>query len=233
MNNTIDINVLIGAFKKVAKNPSLVELYLSKSRGQLQQDLFALVMNNFKRNGFFVEFGATDGKALSNTYILEKEFAWSGILAEPCRVWYPALIQNRECYIEHKCVWTESGMELIFNETAGAQISTIDIYSDSDFHSAGRVDGKRYAVKTISLVDLLDKFSAPSEIDYLSIDTEGSEFDILQAFPFSKYTFKTITCEHNFSKSREKIHTLLSQHGYRRVLQEFSQFDDWYVLEGS
>ena len=205
----------------------------NKARGQLCQDLFVLAHFGFKSNGFFVEFGATNGVDLSNTYLLEKEFGWSGILSEPCRVWYPALIQNRECYIDHKCVWTESGAELIFNETLGPQISTIDTYSYSDFHSAERVNGKKYAVKTISLVDLLDKFGAPSVIDYLSIDTEGSEFDILQAFPFDKYSFKMITCEHNYSISREKIHTLLSQNGYRRILQEFTQFDDWYILESS
>lgn len=59
---------------------------LEKSRSQLRQDLFVLTELNFKQNGYFVEFGATNGVDLSNTYLLEKEFNWSGILAEPARV---------------------------------------------------------------------------------------------------------------------------------------------------
>ena len=58
------------------------------SYAQIQQDLFILCELNFKRNGFFVEFGATDGIKLSNTYLLEKEFGWTGVLVEPARC-YP------------------------------------------------------------------------------------------------------------------------------------------------
>lgn len=231
MTEFINKNMRIGALMRFAQSPYLVERYLTRSSSQLQQDLFALATSNFKRNGFFVEFGATDGLELSNTYLLEKEFGWSGILAEPCRSWYPALKQNRGCCIEHKCVWVESNKELIFNETPGAQISTIDSFSDCDFHGSGRKTGKKYSVNTISLIDLLNKFNAPSVIDYLSIDTEGSEYEILRSFPFGKHIFKAITCEHNYSEARDNIHTLLTGNGYRRVLKDFTLFDDWYVFD--
>ena len=46
---------------------------------------------------------------------------------------------------------------------------------------------------------------------------------------FDIYKFRIITCEHNFSKNREKIHALLTSKGYVRKLSEISQFDDWYV----
>ena len=47
--------------------------------------------------------------------------------------------------------------------------------------------GKKYRIKTISLEDLLLKYNAPVVIDYLSMDTEGSEYEILSAFNFDKY----------------------------------------------
>ena len=59
-------------------------------------------------------------------------------------------------------------------------------------------------VETISLNDLLKKFNAPKYIDYLSIDTEGSEFEILSSLDFSKY-ISVITCEHNYSSKRKKF----------------------------
>ncbi|MFM8245210.1 MAG: FkbM family methyltransferase, partial [Candidatus Fonsibacter sp.] len=81
----------------------------------------------------------------------------------------------------------------------------------------------------ISLEDVLKKFNAPLYIDYLSVDTEGSEFEILKNFNFSMFTFKIITCEHNFTKNRQKIFNLLSQKGYVRKFKNLSQFDDWYI----
>ena len=89
--------------------------------------------------------------------------------------------------------------------------------------------GDIFNVKTISLYDLLEKYNAPKYIDYLSIDTEGSEYEILKNFDFEKYVFKIITCEHNHTDMREKIYTLLTNNGYVRKYENLSQWDDWYV----
>jgi len=202
---------------------------LPGSRSQLRQDLFVLSELDFKRNGFFVEFGATNGVDLSNTYLLEKEFGWKGILAEPAKRWHSELKSNRNNSIETDCVWRESNSVLTFNEVDKAELSTIDEYSSSDLHRENRKDGRTYDVKTISLEDLLDKHHAPRKIDYLSIDTEGSEYEILSSFNFDRYQFKIITCEHNFTSAREEIFSLLAKNNYVRKYESLSHFDDWYV----
>ncbi len=200
------------------------------SQAQLKQDLFVLSELDFKRGGFFVEFGAADGHYLSNTYLLEKEFEWSGILAEPARGWHKDLRNNRNCSIETDCVWSESNSTLVFNEVDSGEYSTIDSYSAGDAHHQTRKKGRTYDVRTISLLDLLDKHNAPKKIDYLSIDTEGSEYDILRSFDFDKYQFRVITCEHGFTQGkRENIFSLLTEKGYLRKYEECSQFDDWFV----
>ena len=80
-------------------------------------------------------------------------------------------------------------------------------------------------------MDLLRKYDAPYRIDYLSIDTEGSEYEILKAFDFNAYRISIITCEHNFTDDRQKIYDLLTSQGYKRRYQDLSSVDDWYVLQ--
>ena len=209
---------------------NLAQFVFTKSRSQIGQDFFALSALEFKSGGYFVEFGATNGLDLSNTYMLETEFNWTGILAEPAICWHEDLKKNRNCHIDTRCVWSESNKVLVFNETTAPVLSTIDSFSSSDIqHSKLREDGKRYDVMTISLNDLLTEYSAPFDIDYLSIDTEGSEFEILSSLNFEKYNIKVITCEHNFTPARVKIHDLLSSKGYVRTKTDMSQFDDWYI----
>jgi len=99
-----------------------------------------------------------------------------------------------------------------------------------DGHAKSRNSASnKYEVETISLEDMLEKHNAPKEIDYLSIDTEGSEFEILNSFNFDKYKIKVITCEHNFTPIRQQIYSFLSKKGYERKYSDFSMFDDWYV----
>lgn len=200
------------------------------SQSQHKQDLFVLSELGFKRDGYFVEFGATNGKDISNSWLLENTFGWKGIVAEPGIVWHEDLFKNRKCHIETKCVWSESGKTLTFNQTVNPDLSCINDYSNHDMWAYNRQNGKTYDVETISLNDLLAKYDAPTEIDYLSIDTEGSEFEILSNFDFDKYKIKVITCEHNHTPMREFIQQLLAVYGYERKYTELSGVDDWFVL---
>lgn len=194
---------------------------------QNNQDKLALEILGNEPN-YFVEFGADDGITNSNTYTLEKYYGWSGILAEPSIYSHEKLFNNRSCNIETNCVYYESGLEIDFTEV-GNGLSAITKYADKDSWAQTRALGTIYKVKTISLKDMLDKYKAPPVIGYLSIDTEGSEYDILNAYDFSRM-FKLITVEHNYTEQREKIYELLIQKGYRRIYEDVSQWDDWYVL---
>ena len=214
----------------VAEGGSKVSAQIRNSKSQLYQDLFVLMKTRFKQGGFFVEFGATNGVSLSNTYLLEKNFGWKGLLAEPAKCWHQSLVANRGVSIDFDCVWSSTGFDLMFNETKRAALSTIASFSEVDHHSEARKEGKSYAVRTVSLNDLLDRYHAPPFIDYLSIDTEGSEFEILNSLDFNRWQFGIITVEHNRTQMRDAIQTLLSQKGYVRWRPDITQFDDWYVL---
>ena len=220
---------LLLKLKLTDEDPSRLPGIMRNSKSQFRQDLFVAGELGCKRDGYFVEFGATNGVNISNTYLLEKEFGWNGILAEPAKRWHEELRKNRNSHIETDCVWSNTSSVLSFNEADSGELSTIASFSSSDNYREERRHGTSYSVKTISLEDLLDKYSAPKEIDYLSIDTEGSEYEILRNFNFDKYRIKVITCEHNFTSAREKIFSLLKRNGYIRKFPEFSRVDDWYV----
>jgi FkbM family methyltransferase len=198
------------------------------SRSQLGQDLWVLEQSGWKKNGFFVEFGATDGVLLSNSWLLEKHFDWSGICAEPNPKFFERLRQNRSCILSSACVYGISGEKMRF-VLADAYGGLEDHGRDDqhvDTRDAYAAVGDVIDVSTISLMDLLAQHGAPAVIDYLSIDTEGSELVILEGIDWSRYQFRCITVEHNFTEQRQGICKLLEAQGYQR--QE-EAWDDWYV----
>lgn len=202
---------------------------------QLQQDFVAQFFHSLNSNkpGYFVEFGASDGIVFSNTLLLEQKYSWTGIIAEPAKSWQESLKKNRKCRIDFRCVWTESGKQINFNETTSAEYSTINHFSDSDLHKEIRRSGRKYSVETVSLRDLLDDHGAPKVISYLSVDTEGSEYEILERFDFSEYSFNFISVEHNYGVNRRKMAALLEGNGYSQVLQSHSEFDDWFIHDAA
>jgi FkbM family methyltransferase len=177
---------------------------------------------------YFVEFGATDGISISNTYLFEKFFQAQGIVSEPARIWRKELEKNRQCCISNKCVWEKSGEKLEFIESTNPDLSGLAGY---DGPIKGRETKEIYEVDTISLDDLLQSFAAPKSMNFLSIDTEGSELKILSNFNFQKFQFDVIVCEHNYGQNREEIRQLLESNGYKRKHKFASFFDDWYFLE--
>jgi FkbM family methyltransferase len=210
-----------------------------KFLSQIGQDKWVLEKTHFKRGGNFIDIGAADGLYLSNTYVLEKRYGWKGICVEPANK-IDDLRRNRKCIIEDSCIYSKSGEFVEFQ--IDKEISGIKRY----FDGAHERKGKIIKIKTISSKDLLKKYNVPKVIDYLSIDTEGSEYEILKNFPFKDYEVKLITVEHNaYSGKKEdisrrnKIFNLLTKNGFIRESNDaFSKefgvkgtinFEDWYV----
>ncbi len=201
-----------------------------KSYSQLKQDIVALIISNYKNNGYFVEFGACDGIHFSNTLMLEKNYNWTGILAEPSKIYHSDLIKNRSSLVDFRAVYSVSKKILTFKEADQSDLSGITEHFQEDNHYDKRLLGNEYQVETISLNDLLAEYNAPKMIDYLSLDTEGSEFEILKFFDFSRYSINFISVEHNFvTDQRLLINQLLENNGFVKILEKYSSFDDWYI----
>ena len=202
----------------------------TRSKAQLFQDLWALWVSDRKTGGYFVEFGAADGLSHSNTYLLETEMGWTGLLAEPNPAFFASLGANRRCAVSHLCVHPVGDRPVEFLAAREGELSRLEEISPADRHEASRLKGAtRLTVDTITLNDLLVRHQSPRRIDYMSVDTEGSEHAILSSFDFDRWDVRAISVEHNYTPERARLHDLLTGVGYRRQWPELSLFDDWYV----
>lgn len=201
------------------------------SMSQLGQDIWVLEKTNFKTDGFFVEFGATDGVLLSNTWLLEKKYQWKGICAEPNPKFFSDLKKNRNCIVSDACIGKNSGekVRFIFADVYGGVESFMNFDSHGDKRKAYQSSGKFTDLITISLNDFLILNNCPKNIDYISIDIEGGEFDVLSGFPFDNWNVRLFTVEHNYSKYRDDVEKLMAKNGYRRTKKKW---DDWYEKVG-
>jgi FkbM family methyltransferase len=226
-----DLNAHRAALPSLFQGLCMLDVGKRLSTGQIRQDLFVLAALGDKPCGYFVDIGAGNGVTMSNTYMLEKVRQWKGLLVEPARGWHESLLKNRVSTVDNRCVWNKSGERLEFTETADAHLSTISKFLDLDKHAKVRRNTivGQYEVVSVSFNDLLEEHRAPKVVDYLSMDTEGSEYDILSALDFSRYSFRVITIEHNFTPNRAKLQQLLQSRGYVIVLPQVSEFDDWYI----
>jgi FkbM family methyltransferase len=200
------------------------------SHSQIGQDLAVLKYYKNKKNGYFVEIGAWDGISYSNTFLMEK-LGWDGICVEPLPKLYNQLEKNRKCKTYQCAVDTVGGKTLNFVDAGmlSGDLSRIDKDRISRELGAEKLElQSTIEVQTRNLTDILKDADAPKFIEFLSLDTEGSEFDILIGLDHDSYKFGYITVEHNYKEpNRRKIREFLISKGY--TFYKENQFDDDYI----
>jgi len=188
------------------------------SRSEKFQDLFAdWVMS--KKKGYFIEFGCCDGLYLSNTYFLETNRKWKGILIEPSKFYHKKLIKNRSsCIIDFRCVHSVSGENLQF-------------YENKYLYNNKKKTKYSYKIRTVTLNDIFYQNNL-SSVDFLSIDTDGTEYEIIKNFDFKRFKVKILVIEHNYNKHFRKLTAdLLKKNNYINLFKDISGHDDWFVLK--
>ena len=205
-------------------------------QSQLFQDVCASFIIGDKFEKTFLEFGATDGFELSNTHMLEKKLSWKGALSEPSPQWHKSLKENRKnSKIITKCIWKNSGEKLDFFMSEIGTYSTLNDFIDNDIKSMPannklrKKNGKLITIETISLNDVMKEYFNNICPSYISIDTEGSKYEILKSFNLEIYRPKLFTIEHNFTKNESKIDDFLISKNYVRIFRKLTAFDAWYI----
>lgn len=238
-------DILEQAFKQnvlIDENKNLLSNFINSTKNknniksQLYQDVFASFIVGDKFDKTFFEFGATDGIDLSNSYMLETYLNWKGALSEPSPQWHCKLKKNRpNTKIITDCVWSESEKILDFFVSNVGVLSSLNDFKESDKvsmpgnTSARLKSGEIISVKTISLNDVIEKTFGLKTPSYVSIDTEGSEYEVLKSFNFKKFRPIVFTIEHNYTELQTKIDELMKTTDYVRVFKKITLFDAWYI----
>jgi FkbM family methyltransferase len=160
---------------------------------QAGQDRY--VWNRFFRwsadTGVFVEFGARDGIQHSNTAFFELSLQWKGLLIEPFENRSTVLKNRPGSQVIHGLVHDKGGLTLQYSGNDGEKNTGTSKYNET-------VDLKapsfKFTVTSYRLKDLLMQ-SNLRHIDYMCVDTEGTEFEILSGFEADEFEIDVIQVE--------------------------------------
>lgn len=222
----------------------------TNSFSQCFQDLWVIWETYYKstsshsmiHNGFFVEFGAWDGVHDSNTHLLQWKYGWEGILAEPSPDVHDHLFKHRDngkVNISKKAVTDKSGKTVDFFVSDVGNLSSLDSIKTRDYNAEKRTEnGRTVKVETITLYDMLVENLAHTNIDYISVDTEGNEVEILTKFfeqnneswrSVPPYQVKMFSIEHNYNRDiMGKLDVLMRSNGYEQMFPKLSQWDSFW-----
>ena len=223
--------------KKIIKNfcPPILWSYLNnfkyksqkyKSINNLDKKIEGYVNYN---NGYFVELGANDGISQSNSYYFEKYREWNGILIEPIPHNYLMCLKNRSKKTQvfcNACVsfdYKEKFVEIIYSNLMSTSLGLETDLSNAENHTLSgkqflkdHEDNFKFGAVANQLNNILLKANAPKQIDFLSLDVEGAEIEVLKGINHNEYRFKFICIE---SRNRQKITNYLSIKNYLFIEQ--------------
>lgn len=203
----------------------MLNLPASEYQTQLNQDVFALLINRF-RAGYFLEIGANDGFTLSNTVYLEQNFGWKGILVEANKKYMDSLSRRKESVVVNKAVSAQKGTaEFVDAGLYGGLKTGLD-----STHSHYTRHAAIITVECMSLQDILDSVNAPENIDFVSIDVEGGEVPIVEQMVSVNRRFKCGCIEYNGrTADYDRIVMLLKAAQYKVTWENQTEHDLFFV----
>ena len=175
-------------------------------------DIFDLNTKNYR--GFFLEIGAGDGFCNSNTFILEKNYGWDGVLIEASAILFNKLREHRSGSKMANYIIYDENVKIKFLENG--ELSKVAFKNDGDTNYTELSNTKK-------LVDVLNEFHVPKTIDFFSLDVEGSEEKVLTQEVLNEYTFLALCVE----RPSKKLFELLVKNEY--VFVESRIYDCFFV----
>jgi len=196
---------------------------------QCDQDRFleTQVFQGYK-DGIFCDIGAHDGITINNTLYFEKEHNWTGINVEPIKKVYDQLVTNRPRCININCAVSNNNGMAQFLQTEGYTEMLSGLKNEYDPRHMNRLINEIMShggsmssimVETRRLETIFDQHDV-KKINYLSIDVEGAESEVIRSINFDKVFIDVIGFENNYRDISQPIVKYLESHNYQII--------DWY-----
>ena len=176
------------------------------------------------RDGFYVELGANDGVGFSNSYYFEVNKGWKGVLIEPAPNLYVTCKKKRganNVVFCNACVSFDYKEEFVRMKYCDSMTISDNLDLDIGDHDKFVEGGEQYlnegestfifGAKSATLNSLLKEAEAPALIDFLSLDVEGAELDVLRGVDFTKYNFRYMVIE---CRDIDKMNAYLTEFNY-------------------
>ncbi len=182
------------------------------------------------RGGFFVEVGAYDGETYSNTAFFERQLGWNGICIEPLKSSYDTLSKCRTAKCLNLGVSDYEGVaDFCEAEMPGYGMMYSGLTKNYDLRHKALIEAnaqkqKTYKVPVRRLSNILTEHSV-NRVDYMSIDTEGSELAIIKDLKQANIEVGFLSIENNYRDLN--LHRLVEEWGFTHI-NTFAGFDDLY-----
>jgi FkbM family methyltransferase len=159
------------------------------------------------KNGFYVDVGAHDGVSFNNTYYFEKQNNWNGINVEPIKTVFDKLVSNRPNNNNINCAVCNNDGETEFVCNTGYTEMISGIKDTFDLRHWKRLDYENekmngsteiIRVNTKKLETIFNE-NKVTHVNYLSIDVEGAEFEVIKSINFDKVFIDVIGFENNYN----------------------------------
>jgi FkbM family methyltransferase len=212
-------------FKKIFnfKIPVYLKKKLKQNFGKNDLDIKLEKYLNFS-NGFFIELGAHDGITQSNTYYYEKNKNWKGVLIEPVPKLFEICKQNRSkknSFFNNACVgfnFQKEDVELIYSNLKTTSVDLTSKEFRNKHLSSPELNyfekQNNFMIKAKTLNSILLEVNAPKMIDFLSLDVEGAEFEVLNGIDFDTFSFKYLIVE---SYEFDRLNKFLINKNYKYI----------------
>ncbi len=173
------------------------------------------------RWGFFIECGAADGMTLSNTLLLERTAAWTGLLIEPNPLYFNEILQHhRKAYAINACLSASNKTERLEFKTAGLLGGLVSNMDEGHKKVIQPFKSEKITAQCFPLYSILLALGNP-HIDYFSLDVEGPELDIIKTLPLHQVIIDLFSIEYRCLHSNMSINEEASLAKLSRIREYF------------
>ena len=193
---------------------SLLNRSLGISYSQWGEDLIINNLLNKKKKGFYVDIGAYDPTRFSNTKLFYLK-GWQGINIEPNSIRINKFYKERPKDLNLNFGVANKNGSLNFFKFSPQTLSTFSRETAKKYKKQGYQLNEIIKIKVLKLSKILEKNTKKKTIDFLSIDTEGFDLEVLQSNNWKKFKPKVI-CIEGQGNNPEKLLTKL---GYKKIYE--------------